>query len=105
MLCCAVTHSGMTLAPLVGQLVADEVLGAAGTPAADTSATTTTGTTTAPVSASCPTPPLTGPCGAAAELLAPYRPDRGFDAAVAAAAAAQPWLSWAATLRPGSSKQ
>lgn len=102
----AVTHSGMTLAPLVGQLVAEELLGAASTPAAATPATTTASNSSSstPVSANCLTSTATGACGAAAQLLAPYRPDRDFDAAVAAAAA-QPGLSWAATLRPGSSRQ
>lgn len=50
--CCAVTHSGMTLAPLVGQLVADEVLAALADGSSSSSST--------------------------AELLAPYKPSRQF---------------------------
>jgi hypothetical protein len=48
----AVTHSGMTLAPLVGQLVADEVMAALNSSSSSSSS---------------------------AELLAPYRPSRQFE--------------------------
>lgn len=49
----AVTHSGMTLAPLVGQLVADEVMVALGSDGSSS-------------------------IGESNELLAPYRPSREF---------------------------
>lgn len=77
----AATHSGMTLAPLVGQLVAEEVLAAGGHSSSSSGSSATEA------------------AQEAAELLAPYRPDRDFEAA-AAAAKQQPGLSWAATLNP-----
>jgi hypothetical protein len=83
----------MTLAPLTGQLVAEEVLAAQ--QQQQQVVTSDTGSRGAAASAA---------LQEARELLAPYRPDRDFNAAVAAAAAAQPSVSWAATLQP-SSKQ
>jgi hypothetical protein len=62
----------MTLAPLIGQLVADEVMAQlSGQQLADSTQ----------------------------QLLAPYRPQRDFKAAAAAAASA-PGLNWASTLQP-----
>lgn len=73
----------MTLAPLVGQLVAHEVLaGASGSHSSSQSDQLSD-----------------QELQETAKALAPYRPDRDFDAAVTEAAA-QPCLSWAATLNP-----
>lgn len=78
----AVTHSGMTLAPLVGQLVAQEVLAVHGNQGHSASSGLSEQL-----------------CEETAQALAPYRPDRDFEAAVARAAA-QPSLSWTAMLKP-----
>ena len=76
--CCgAVTHSGMTLAPLGGQLVADEVMAALQPGAADSRGLD------------------------AAQWLAPYRPTRDIQAAAAALAAdTAAGLNWASALKP-----
>jgi hypothetical protein len=88
----AVTHSGLTLAPLVGQLAAQEILATSSQHNSSSSSSSTAQQSEQVVGSS-------KLQATAAELLAPYRPDRDFQAAVAAAAA-QPGLSWAATLQP-----
>lgn len=68
----AVTHSGLTLAPLVGQLVAEEVMaGSQGTGGSTSSLQET------------------------AELLSPYRPTRSFPTVPTNA---QPGSGWAGVL-------
>jgi hypothetical protein len=62
-----VTHSGMTLAPLIGQLVADEVMAALDHQRLAKTSSDIAGSV--------------GSGNSAAELLAPYRPSRAFNAA------------------------
>jgi hypothetical protein len=92
----------MTLGPLIGHLVADEVMAGPQQQQQQQQEGVTSDTTSS--SSSSRGAAVSAALQEAHELLAPYRPDRDFDAAVAAAAA-QPSVSWAATLQPSSAQR